>query len=323
MLNVLQIWFDMDKDLKFSIIIPVYGVADYIGQCAATLFGQTYPNIQFIFVNDGTKDSSIDILRSMLGGEYYHLKDRTIIVDKENEGLPAARRTGLEYADGDYILHVDADDWMETDAVAKIAAKAEETGADIIYFDFCKEYGSRQKKDVEKDFSSDTKLDFISAIINYRAYGYVWNKCTKRSLYLENPVVFPEKGMHEDIHLNTQLLWYAKSIVHLKEALYHYRRNNPGSISTAKRRLRRHDSAINMMDLFIRYKEDLAGSPISTCYKEILFRTGWLSLRYDFGFFEEFPFLAAEIRKIRPTFRAKTFILWQIVVKVYVAFRKR
>ena len=309
--------------MKFSVIAPVYGVEKYIAAFAESLFEQTYPDIQFIFVNDGTKDASIDIVRSMLDGKYAHLKDRTIIVDKENEGLPAARRTGMEYADGDYVLHVDSDDWLEKDAIEKIALKAEETQADIIYFDFYKEYDTYRKKDVERDYTAADKLKFISGLHNYRAYGYVWNKCTKRSLYLENPVVFPEKGMHEDIHLNTQLLWYAKSIVHLKEALYHYRRNNPGSISTAKRRLRRHDSAINMMDLFIRYREDLAGSPISTCYKEILFRTGWLSLRYDFGFFDEFPFLAGEIRKIRPTFRAKTFILCQIVVKVYVAFRKR
>lgn len=309
--------------MKFSVIAPVYGVEKYIAAFAESLFEQTYPDIQFIFVNDGTKDASIDIVRSMLDGKYAHLKDRTIIVDKENEGLPAARRTGMEYADGDYVLHVDSDDWLEKDAIEKIALKAEETQADIIYFDFYKEYDTYRKKDVERDYTAADKLKFISGLHNYRAYGYVWNKCTKRSLYLENPVVFPEKGMHEDIHLNTQLLWYAKSIVHLKEALYHYRRNNPGSISTAKRRLRRHDSAINMMDLFIRYRDDLAGSPISTCYKEILFRTGWLSLRYNFGFFDEFPFLAAEIRKIRPTFRAKTFILWQIVVKAYVAFRKR
>ncbi|MGN0191261.1 MAG: glycosyltransferase family 2 protein [Candidatus Cryptobacteroides sp.] len=316
-------WSDMDGKIKFSVIVPVYGVEKYIEKCARSLFGQTYPNIGFIFVNDGTEDSSIDVLKKLVETEYPRLKDRITIVDKENQGLPAARQTGLEYADGDYILHVDADDWVETDAVEKLAAKAEETGADVIYFDFYKEYGSRRKKDVEREYSAATRIDFISAMFNYRAYGYVWNKCTKRSLYLENPVVFAAKGMHEDIYLMTQLLWYAGSIVHLREALYHYRRDNPGSISSAKRRLRRHDSAVNMMDLFIRYRDELDSSPIRECYKEILFRTGWLSLRYGFGFFEEYPFLAGEIRKICPTFRIKTFILWQIVVKGYVTFRKQ
>ena len=70
-----------------------------------------------------------------------------------------------------------------------------------------------------------------------------------------------------------------------------------------------------------RYKDDLSNSPISDSYSEILFRTGWLSIRYGFGFFERYPYLAQHIRKEPLSFKNKTFILWQIITKVYSIFQ--
>lgn len=311
----------MASNPSFSIIAPIYGVERYIVNCANSLLGQTYDNIQFIFVNDGTKDASIDLLNKLIDERYSSLKDRIVIVNKLNGGLPAARRTGMEYATGDYILHVDSDDWVETDMVEKIAAKAVETDSDVIYFDFFKEYSTRSKLDQEREYTSDSKMKFIWGLFNYKAYGYVWNKCVKRSLYEKNDIRFPSYGMHEDIFLMAQLLYCAESIVHLPAALYHYRRDNPGSISAAKTRNRRRDSAMNMMDLYERYMTDLYNSPIRDSYGEILLRTGWLSIRYGFGFFEKYPSLAENIRKQPISFKNKTFIIWQLITKIY-AFMK-
>ena len=306
---------------SFSIIAPIYGVERYIVNCADSLLGQTYDNIQFIFVNDGTKDASIELLSKLIDKKYGALKDRIVIVNKLNGGLPAARRTGMEYATGDYILHVDSDDWVETDMVEKIAAKAVETDSDVIYFDFFKEYSTRSKLDQEREYTSDSKMKFIWGLFNYKSYGYVWNKCVKRSLYEKNDIRFPSYGMHEDIFLMAQLLYCAESIVHLPAALYHYRRDNPGSISAAKTRNRRRDSAMNMMDLYERYMTDLYNSPIRDSYGEILLRTGWLSIRYGFGFFDKYPYLAEHIRKLPLSLRNKTFIVWQLITKIY-AFMK-
>lgn len=306
---------------SFSIIAPVYGVEKYIVDCADSLLGQTYDNIQFVFVNDGTKDDSIVLLEKLINERYADRKDQIIIVNKQNAGLPAARKTGMEYATGDYILHVDSDDWVEKDMVEKIASKAVETDSDVIYFDFYKEYSTRSKLDREKEYTSDTKMRFIWGLFNYKAYGYVWNKCVKRSVYEKNEIRFPLYGMHEDIFLMSQLLFYAESMVHLPLALYHYRRGNPGSISAAKRKNRRYDSAKNMMDMYQRYMDDLTNSPIRDSYSEILFRTGWLSIRYGFGFFEEFPYLAQHIRKTPLSFKNKTFILWQVITKMRALFR--
>ena len=308
-------------NITFSLIIPVYGVEKYISKCAETLLGQTYPYIQFIFVNDGTKDKSIEVLKALIDSRFPNVKERVVIVDKQNEGLPAARKTGLSYATGDYILHVDSDDWLELDAVERIAECAARTDADMIYFSLVKEFGDRTRKTGDRTYSADTKLKFIKDIFNYKAHGYCWNKCTKRSVYLDNCIYIPKYGMHEDIFLMSQVIWYSKSIVHMKDAfLYHYRRDNPGSISVSATRNRRRDSAMNMMDLYSRYRDNIADSPLQTSYSEILFRTAWLSMRYGFGFFEKYDYLADDLKKIRPSLSNKTFFLWQLIVKLKVSF---
>ena len=145
---------------KLSLIVPIYGVERYIRQFAESALDQSYDDIQFIFVNDGTKDRSMEILEELIEERFNHLRSRIIIINKENGGLPSARKAGLEVADGEYILFADSDDWLEKDAVAKIVAKAEETDADIVYFDLIKEYGHKTSYKRERDYTADTRMDF-------------------------------------------------------------------------------------------------------------------------------------------------------------------
>ena len=79
---------------KISLIVPVYGVEKYIRQFAESALGQTYADVQFIFVNDGTKDRSMDILGELIEERFSHIKERILIINKENGGLPSARKAG-------------------------------------------------------------------------------------------------------------------------------------------------------------------------------------------------------------------------------------
>lgn len=96
--------------MKVSIIVPIYGVERYIEKCAESVLSQTWPDIQFIFVNDGTPDRSIELLEALIDSRFAHLKDRIVIINKENGGLPQARLSGLKVATGDFVMHVDSDD---------------------------------------------------------------------------------------------------------------------------------------------------------------------------------------------------------------------
>ena len=306
---------------KLSLIVPIYGVERYIRQFAESALDQSYDDIQFIFVNDGTKDRSMEILEELIEERFNHLRSRIIIINKENGGLPSARKAGLEVADGEYILFADSDDWLEKDAVAKIVAKAEETDADIVYFDLIKEYGHKTSYKRERDYTAETRMDFIINIFNYKSHGYTVTKCFRKSIYTDNKIYFPILGMHEDIYLMSQIIFYAKSLVHLPEALYHYRKDNPDSFCAQDRQKRHIASTKNLLNLYENYRDNLKGSPVEYVAGSILMRAGQHSMIHGYDFFAEFPYLAADIRKTRISFKYRTSVLMQLVVKVYALFR--
>ena len=105
--------------MKVSILVPIYNVELYIKRCIISLFEQTYNDIEFIFVNDCTKDKSIEILNSTLQQYPQRWEQVKIISHKTNKGLAAARTTALQNATGDYVMHVDSDDFLNLDAVEK------------------------------------------------------------------------------------------------------------------------------------------------------------------------------------------------------------
>ena len=306
---------------KLSLIVPIYGVERYIRQFAESALDQSYDDIQFIFVNDGTKDRSMEILEELIEERFNHLRSRIIIINKENGGLPSARKAGLEVADGEYILFADSDDWLEKDAVAKIVAKAEETDADIVYFDLIKEYGHKTSYKRERDYTAETRMDFIINIFNYKSHGYTVTKCFRKSIYTDNKIYFPILGMHEDIYLMSQIIFYAKSLVHLPEALYHYRKDNPDSFCAQDRQKRHIASTKNLLNLYENYRDNLKGSPVEYVAGSILMRAGQHSMIHGYDFFAEFPYLAEDIRKTRISFKYRTSVLMQLIVKVYALFR--
>ena len=118
------------------------------------------------------------------------------LIDKENGGLPSARKAGLDVAEGEYVLFADSDDWLETNAVEKIMAKAHATNADIVYFDIVKEYGHKQSIKREREYTAATRELWIENIFNYRSHGLTVSKCFRRSLYTDNVVYTPKLGMH-------------------------------------------------------------------------------------------------------------------------------
>ena len=308
---------------KVSLIVPIYGVERYIRQFAESALGQTYADMQFVFVNDGTKDRSMEILQELIEEKYSSLKPRIVIVNKENGGLPSARKAGLDVAEGEYILFADSDDWLDNDAVAKVMAKAEETGADLVYFDLVKEYGGgKVSYKREREYTAETKEDYIINIFNYKSHGYTVTKCFRKKLYTDNPICFPKHGMHEDIYLMSQIIFYAQSLAHLPEALYHYRKDNPDAMCAQDRRRRHRDSDVNLMDLYVNYRENLKGSPIEKVAGGIIMRAGWHSILHGFGFFEEYPYLAEDICKAKLSFGYRVPLPMQLIVKVYSFFRK-
>lgn len=312
----------MAKEITISVITPIYGVEKYIANFAESLLSQSYPHLQFVFVNDGTKDSSMDVLNRIIDEKYAHLRPQIVIVDKENGGLPAARQTGLEYATGDYVYNVDSDDWLVEGALQKIADKIGETDCDVLYFGFIKEYASRRSHKHQREYTAKTRQNFVKDMYNHKAAASVWNKCIRRTLFEQHTIYTPRYSHAEDCYLMTQIVGNATKIVHLDEILYHYRKDNPTAMTRNSIRRRKREYALNFLDLYEKYRDvPTEQNPVAVIFDDIVMQAGWYSLCYRLGLFKEFPYLAAAIRKAKMHCKTDVPLVAQIITKIVSLFK--
>ena len=306
-----------------SLIVPVYGVERYIAFFADSVLGQSYPYMQFIFVNDGTKDRSMEVLQEVIDSKYPHRREQVVIVNKENGGLPAARRTGLDYVTGDYVYNVDPDDWLSPGSIEKIAATIEKTGCDIVYFNYVKEYANRSSRKCERLYTAGNKELYIRNMYNHKAFGTLCNKCIRYSLYSSNIIHTPRYGYAEDCFVSVQLVGYAGSLAYLDEDVYHYRKDNPGSMTRQGRKRRKREYAANFLDLYEKYREvPQAANPVMCIFDDIIMQAGWYSVFYNLGLFTQYPYLAAAVRKARIRTGSDVPLLAQLITKICVLFRR-
>lgn len=212
-----------------SVLVPVYNVEAYIARCARSVLGQTYSNLEFIFVDDGCTDSSIDILKAIVDESSYHQDNCTIIHHGQNKGLAAARNTAIANCHGDFVFHVDSDDWVEPDAIELLVKKQQETGADLVY---TRGYYKHDKEALMVDCHgwSNDKDFTLANILQDKATICVWSKLIKRNLYTDNVIECDELGsFYEDYQVLTRLVYYSLKMACLDAFIYHYDRSNPSS----------------------------------------------------------------------------------------------
>lgn len=208
-----------------SIIIPVYGVEKYIIQCCTSLFEQDYNNIEYIFVDDATQDNSIRLIQMLLNDKYSHRASQVKIINKScNEGLPQARHTGLQQAHGEYVIHVDSDDWVEKNFISLLVSHAMKTDSSIVWCDYFIENDKTGRSVVENRFSCLSLTELLDKLITGIFHSGVWNKLIKHELY-DDDIYYTTFNQLEDLVLIVQLFLKAKSWSYIPSPLYHYRIN--------------------------------------------------------------------------------------------------
>lgn len=271
--------------MKISVVVPIYGVEAYIADCARSLLSQSWKDVEFIFVNDGTPDRSMEVLADVLK----EFPERElVIVNQENRGLPQARKAGIAKATGDYIMHVDSDDTLAPGAIEKLALKAMETDADVIHY-YVKKVRENGSFHISKDKDYGDPHVYAREIVRFHSHGFMCNKLMKRSLY-QNEIFYPKYNMHEDMVLSCQLLAGAKSLVLIKEPLYLYRRDNPDSATRVKTSVRRGQSARNFLDLY-EYWKGRQDSPVAGFEPDFILRSAWMGFMEDPTIFDQKPYL--------------------------------
>lgn len=214
---------------KISVIVPVYGVEQYIERCVTSLFEQTFKDVEYIFVDDSSPDDSVFILKSVMS-RYPERECQVKIVHHEiNKGLTSARNSGLRAANGDYIIHTDSDDWMEPTFLENMYDSAINNNADLVYCDFWFQYKNKRVLYNAPQWTSD-KQDFLKKYIK-SPWNVVWNLLVKKTVYEDNGLRSLETiSFCEDFNLSTKLFLCSERIVQLPKALHNYNQLNVSSI---------------------------------------------------------------------------------------------
>lgn len=218
----------MENLPKVSILVPIYGVENYIKRCAESIFKQNYENLEIIFVNDCTHDKSIEILESVIKQHPTIQTKVSIINHKQNTGLSGARHTALVNATGEYVMHVDSDDWLEPNCISEMISLAVEQNADMVVGDYYHSYNGYRllcHNNVPDDIH---KYAIYMAV---RANHIPYTMCmrlTRRTTHLK---VLPTVGLNfgEDYVTLPRLVEKCKTIVKYPKPCYNYWQENVNS----------------------------------------------------------------------------------------------
>ena len=207
---------------RIAVIVPVFKVEKYLRKCVDSLINQTYSDLEIILVDDGSPDNCPQIC-----DEYAARDSRISVIHKENGGLADARNAGVAFANSEYIVFVDSDDYVDSTFIASLVELKQRTGVEIACTPLIYEFENGTHKPIN-DFEEQTfaNKQFLSLVMRAR-YGIGVSVCSKlflKSVLLKHP--FPKGKLHEDLAIAIQLYSEFANAAVNKHATYHYIQRN-------------------------------------------------------------------------------------------------
>lgn len=213
--------------MKLSIIVPAYNAAGVIERCLNSLVDQTFDDYEVIIVNDGSTDNTMDVISKFVDSNITTGR-RITVINQENQGVSVARNKGIEVASGEYLLFVDADDFIETDSLKKIweyIANAEDK-PDFAICNMMKTSINGISEEIasyEFSISSNVAKFYYRLYTNSLVFGVPWGKIYRRSVIIDNNLRFNlEFVINEDLLFNLQFARYCKSVMTIPVMYYNY-----------------------------------------------------------------------------------------------------
>jgi len=218
------------KTPAITIIVPVYNAGQFLAQCISSVIRQTHTPFELLLVNDGSIDDSLEIMR-----QFEREDTRIRVIDQRNSGVSAARNAGLETAKGEYIMFIDADDYlMTTDALEKLFA-ANTQSCDVVMYEIFYEGKKARHPSKSKIYSSKNEMDsFLFSMIKSERLNSPCNKLYRKTIIDRYTIRFdPHIKMGEDLLFNIEYFKRCQVVRYLNEQLYFYRMSNNSSATSA------------------------------------------------------------------------------------------
>lgn len=231
---------------KISIILPVYNTEQFLDTCLTSILNQTFKEIEVICVDDGSPDNSLRFLKKMAKKD-----ERIKVISQQNQGVSEARNHALQYVNGEFLMYIDSDDWIELDTCEIAYRVALEEKADVVLWSYIREYANNPKP---KEIFKQEKIVFeqpeVASKLHRRMVGLVgkelekpenadaivtsWGKLYRTALIKENQIKFINTKIigTEDALFNIYVFGYVTKAVYLNRHLYHYRKDNEISLTS-------------------------------------------------------------------------------------------
>ena len=227
----------VERKAKVSVIIPMYNVEKYLYRSVRSLYSQDLKDIELIFVDDCSRDETLNVLSSLL--QEYNREDITvrILCHETNQGVAVARNTALDNVVGEYVYYVDADDYIEPDTLSTLYHTAKENDADIVGCDWFLTFEKKERRINQPDVvdGEDAFIKMSKGVMRWN----LWMFLVKRSLYEKNKFRFlPHQNMGEDMMIMMKSVLLANKMIMVHRNLYHYVQSNQGSLT------KKHSSSI-------------------------------------------------------------------------------
>lgn len=227
---------------KVSVIVPVFKAAPFIARCAQSILGQTLDDLEILFIDDCTPDDSIEILKNVIEQFPERAASVRIIKMPTNSGLTAVRWRGIIEATGDYIIHCDSDDWVDSNLYELMYNEAIRSDADVVVCPIRDEYQNGGHTRPSRSLPASCN-DVVCNWWRDSVGMFCWNKLVKRSIYTDHDITpYVGVNMWEDNGLMLRLFYYARRLSQIKGAVYHYNRANANAMTSGYGR-----NAINQM----------------------------------------------------------------------------
>ena len=201
-----------------SVVVPVYNAEKYLRRCLESIKSQSFTDFEIILIDDGSPDDS-----GAICDEYAEIDSRFKVIHQSNGGVSVARQTGLDAANGEYVIHADPDDWVETDWLQLMIEKVLLDDADIALCDFDRLYSNKKVEHYYENPFRNQGKDIEEQLLSGELWGGCINKLVRRELFINNNIRFiPSMTMWEDLYVSCRLFMLHPKVTYVPRVLYHY-----------------------------------------------------------------------------------------------------
>lgn len=218
---------------KISFIVIGYNIQNYIERCIKSILNQTINDIEIIFVDDGSTDKTVDVVKETIQND-----DRVHIICQENQGANAARKTGFNHSTGEYIMFVDGDDWLALNAGEELYKIINKDNYDIVCYNYIRVYEEKNEKNIIKIYDNLKDNLYLELILKQKISHELWNKIYKREILIKaefNNVC--KTSMGEDLAANILIATMKPKVKMIDTPYYYYYQRSTSTMNNVGKRL--------------------------------------------------------------------------------------